>query len=125
MDVIMNILLVEDDSFFQNFYSKKLLESNFRVEIAGNGSEALMKMQESKPDVILLDLIMPVMDGFQVLETVSKNELLKTIPILVFSTLGQDEDIEKAKSLGATDYVNKTFFDFDNLLAKIQAVVQH
>jgi CheY-like chemotaxis protein len=125
MDVIMNILLVEDDSFFQNFYSKKLLESKFRVEIAGNGSEALMKMKESRPDVILLDLIMPVMDGFQVLEMVSKDESLKTIPILVFSTLGQEEDIEKAKRLGATDYVNKTFFDFDNLLAKIQAVVQH
>lgn len=120
----MNILLVEDDLFFQNFYSKKLLEQGFRVEVAGDGNEALYKMKQNRPDLVLLDLIMPQKDGFEVLAEVSKYENLKTIPIVVFSTLGQTEDIEKAKKLGATDYVNKTFFDFDNLLAKVLSVTK-
>lgn len=121
----MNILLVEDDLFFQNFYSKKLLEQGFRVEVAGDGNEALYKMKQEKPDLVLLDLIMPQKDGFEVLAEVSKIEALKTVPIVVFSTLGQEDDVERAKKLGATDYVNKTFFDFDNLLAKVMSVTKH
>lgn len=120
----MNILLVEDDLFFQNFYAKKLLEQGFRVEVAGDGNEALYKMKQAMPDLVLLDLIMPQKDGFEVLSDVAKNESLKNIPIVVFSTLGQKDDIEKAKKLGAVDYVNKTFFDFDNLLAKINSIVK-
>lgn len=117
----MNILLVEDDIFFQNFYSNKLLEHGFKLEVANNGNEALIKMQLLNFDIILLDLIMPQMDGFELLAEIQKHENFKTIPIIVFSTLGQDEDIEKAKKLGAVDYVNKTFFDFDNLLAKVMS----
>jgi len=120
----MNILLAEDDQFFQNFYSRKLAEKGFVVEIAKDGVYELTKMQEKRPDIVLLDLIMPNKDGFDVLSEVSKNDILKGIPILVFSTLGQNADIEKAKSLGATDYVNKTFFDFDNLHTKILSVVK-
>lgn len=77
-----------------------------------------------KPDIMLLDLIMPKKDGFQVLTELRGIPELKTLPILVFSTLGQDSDIEKAKKLGATDYINKTFFDFDNLLSKIVSAAQ-
>ena len=121
----MNILLVEDDLFFQNFYSKKLLEQGFRVEVAGDGNEAMYKMKQNRPDLVLLDLIMPQKDGFEVLAEVSKYENLKTIPIVVFSTLGQTEDIDKAKKLGAVDYVNKTFFDFDNLLAKVLSIAKN
>lgn len=121
----MNILLVEDDLFFQNFYSKKLLEQGFRVEVAGDGNEALYKMKQVRPDLVLLDLIMPQKDGFEVLAEVSKSENLKSVPIVVFSTLGQEDDVERAKKLGAVDYVNKTFFDFDNLLAKVMSVSKH
>jgi DNA-binding response OmpR family regulator len=119
----MKILLAEDDLFFQNFYSKKLLEQGFQIDVAGDGNEALQKMMAIKPDLVLLDLIMPNKDGFEVLTEVSKHETLKKIPILIFSTLGQDADVEKAKKLGATGYVNKTFFDFDNLLAKVKSMV--
>ena len=118
----MRILLAEDDVFFQNFYSRKLLEAGLQVDVAGDGVEALRKMEETRPDIILLDLIMPNKDGFQVLSEMSQNSLLKGIPTLVFSTLGQDQDIEKAKSLGATGYVNKTFFDFDSLLKKVKSI---
>lgn len=121
----MKILLAEDDLFFQNFYSKKLTEKGFQVEIASDGNEALQKMAANRPDVMLLDLIMPNRDGFEVLAEVSQQPDLKGFPILVFSTLGQDADVEKAKKLGATGYINKTFFDFDNLLSKILSVVNH
>jgi DNA-binding response OmpR family regulator len=119
----MKILIADDDLFFQNFYSKKLTEQGFQVDVAGDGNEALQKMMAVKPDIVLLDLIMPNKDGFEVLNEVSKHESLNKIPILIFSTLGQDSDVEKAKKLGATGYVNKTFFDFENLLAKVKSTV--
>lgn len=115
----MQILLVEDDSFFQNFYSTKLKENQFDVQVASNGEEALEKLKTIKPDIILLDLIMPRKNGFDVLREKSQDPSIASIPTLVFSTLGQEKDIQQAMSLGATGYVNKTFFDFDNLLRKI------
>lgn len=119
----MKILLAEDDLFFQNFYSRKLVEAGFQVEVAGDGNEAIQKLMASKPDLMLLDLIMPNKDGFEVLIERSKHESLKAIPVIIFSTLGQTTDVEKAKKLGATDYVNKTFFDFDVLLAKVNDTI--
>lgn len=121
----MKILLAEDDAFFQNFYSRKLMEQKIDVQVAKDGNEALAQLISNPPDLVLLDLIMPNKDGFEVLQEVSQHENLKKIPIIVFSTLGQDQDIAKAKSLGATDYINKTFFDFDNLLTKVMSTVNH
>lgn len=116
----MHILLVEDDTFFQKFYSQKLAECGYEIEVASNGEEGLTKMRAIRPDLILLDLVMPQKDGFEVLTEKGADPQLQPIPVLVFSTLGQEADIAKAKQLGATDYVNKTFFDFDNLKSKIQ-----
>ena len=115
----MKILLVEDDKFFREFYAQKLREKNIEVFQAGDGAEGLKIAGESIPDIILLDLIMPVKDGFGVLEEISKSETTKNIPVLVFSTLGQEKDIAKAVSLGAKGYVNKSFFDFETLFNKI------
>lgn len=121
----MKILLAEDDLFFQSFYSRKLTEHGFQVEVAGDGNEALQKLMTVKPDLVLLDLIMPNKDGFEVLAEISKHQSLTKVPVIIFSTLGQTTDIEKAKKLGATDYVNKTFFDFDNLLAKVNQTMSN
>ena len=115
----MKILLVEDDKFFREFYAQKLREKGVDVAQAGDGVEGLQRVSENRPDIILLDLIMPNKDGFQVLEELAQSELTKSIPVLVFSTLGQEKDIEKAKALGAKAYVNKSFFDFEALFAKI------
>ncbi|HUQ84945.1 MAG TPA: response regulator [Candidatus Limnocylindrales bacterium] len=115
----MKILLVEDDKFFREFYAQKLREKGMEVFQAGDGEEGLRKVTESTPDIILLDLIMPVKDGFEVLEGLGQSGLINTIPVLVFSTLGQEQDIQKALSLGAKGYVNKSFFDFDTLLNRI------
>lgn len=120
----MKILLIEDDTFFQHFYMLKLQEAKFDVMAASDGQEGLLKASEYLPDIILLDIIMPKKDGFEVLADLQKDMTLSKIPVLVFSTLGNEADVEKAKQLGAKDYVNKSFFDFESLVAKIQAVVQ-
>lgn len=119
----MKILLIEDDKFFQNFYSLKLKEAGFEVETADDGLQGLDKIKASNPNLILLDLIMPGKDGFQVLVEKSKDENMKNIPVIVFSTLGQEQDVKKALELGASDFINKTFFDFNNLLTKVNLVL--
>src|SRR5579859_2757452 len=103
----MRILLVEDDTFFRKFYARKLKENGFEVEEAGDGQEGLEKIEKFKPDFLLLDLIMPKKDGFELLSELQKKPEFKSMPILVFSTLGQEKDIEKARQLGAWGYANK------------------
>lgn len=119
----MKILIVEDDQFFQKFYVSKLQEDGYSVDIAINGEEGLLKIQSTYYDVILLDLIMPKMDGFELLKTIASQKI-KHGSILVFSTLGQKDDVIKAKELGASEYVNKSFFDYDVLRAKIKSLVK-
>jgi DNA-binding response OmpR family regulator len=119
----MKILLIEDDAFFQKFYAFKLQEQGYQVVNAVDGEDGLLKLQQELPNLVLLDLIMPNKDGFDVLAAKQAAPAVAQIPVIVFSTLGQEEDIKRALTLGATDYINKSFFDFDALLAKIQALV--
>src|SRR5258708_29693994 len=118
----MKILLVEDDKFFREFYASKLKEKNIEIATAADGEEGLKKLQTFTPDLVLLDIIMPKKDGFDVLSEMGKMQLLPKIPVLVFSTLGQERDVEKARKLGARGYINKSFFDFDKLYSRILAM---
>lgn len=115
----MKILLIEDDKFFREFYSSKLKEKNIEVETAQDGEEGLAKIQSFMPDVVLLDIIMPKKDGFDVLTEMGTLGLLPRLPVIVFSTLGQEKDVQEAQRLGARGYVNKSFFDFDVLYSRI------
>lgn len=115
----MKILLIEDDTFFREFYASKLREKNVEVVQAADGEEGLAKLQSFSPDLVLLDIIMPKKDGFDVLQEMGRLQLIQKIPVLVFSTLGQEKDVERARKLGAKGYVNKSFFDFDKLYARI------
>ena len=119
----MKILLVDDDKFFQKFYSLKLKEQGIEMDIASDGEEGFAKAGQFMPDLILLDLIMPKADGFSFLQKRLLDENIKKIPVIVFSTLGQERDIDNAKKLGAADYVDKSFFDFGTLMAKINNVL--
>lgn len=92
--------------------------------MAENGEEGLFRAKEQHFNLILLDLIMPKVDGFTFLQTRLSDETLKLVPVIVFSTLGQEVDIQKAKELGANDYINKSFLDFEGLLQKIQATMK-
>ena len=120
----MHILVVDDDTFFRKFSAVQLVEKGFTVDVANDGIDGVAKAQTIKPDLILLDLIMPKMDGFEALEKLSQNPATKSIPVIIFSTLSQEKDMAKAKSLGAVDYINKNTFDIDSLVARINAIAK-
>lgn len=122
--IMKKILIIEDDIFFQKFYQTKLLEKGYEIEVASDGEEGLSKIAAVKPDLILLDLIMPKKDGFDVLKTLAERKEKNKTPILVFSTLSGDEDINEAMKLGAQGYINKGITDFDNSFAKISSLIK-
>ncbi|HEY4483892.1 MAG TPA: response regulator, partial [Candidatus Paceibacterota bacterium] len=86
---------------------------------AADGESALKHLETDHPDLVLLDLLLPGVDGFQVLEKMHGNSSLAQIPVVVFSNLGQREDIERAKGLGATDFLIKANFTLDDVVAKV------
>lgn len=120
----MKILIADDDSFIRNFYSSKLKELGHVTEVAEDGTVAMEKIRTFSPDILLLDIIMPKKDGFAVMREMKADPVLAKIPIVVFSTLGQEEDVSKGLKLGANDYVNKSFYDFPNMLEKINKFVK-
>jgi len=120
----MHILIADDDIFFQKFYSTQLTAKGFEVEVAVDGVDALEKLHQKKPDLLILDLIMPNKDGFEVLQELQQDSTLKTVPVLIFSTLGQDSDVKHAMDIGAKGYVNKSFFDLDTLVTKINQIAE-
>jgi len=125
MTVQLNILLVEDESFFQKFYVQKLQEQLFTVDLAVDGEDAIQKLSNKKYDCVLLDIIMPKKNGFEVLKYVKEHAITPLTPIIMFTTLGQENDIQQALSLGAADYADKVFFDFESLLQKILVVTKN
>lgn len=102
------VLVAEDDSFYGNVFKTKLAKEGLEVDVVVNGKKALEAARERKPDLILLDLVMPEMDGFEALEAFKSDDSLKDVPVIILSNLGQDSDVEKAKSLGAKDYFIKS-----------------
>ena len=102
------VLIIEDDKFLTKIYKAKLEKEGLEADFANNGEEGLEKLEKTKPKAVLLDLVMPLMDGFEVLEHVQKDPKLRKIPILVLSNLGQEDDRERAKKLGAKDFIVKS-----------------
>jgi two-component system, OmpR family, alkaline phosphatase synthesis response regulator PhoP len=117
------ILIAEDDKFLASAYRLKLTKTDFEVQIANDGVELLETLKTFTPDLILLDLVMPIMDGFAVLENLRSNPNFKSLPILVASNLGQKEDIDRAKSLGANDFVIKSDMSLDTIIEKINKLI--
>lgn len=117
------ILVVEDETFLVKIYSVKLKKEGFDVEIAMDGEAALDAAAKFKPHLILLDLILPKLNGFETLEALRKNDATKKTPVIVLSNLGQDEDITRAESLGADDYLVKANFSIQDVVAKIRDVL--
>ena len=117
------ILVAEDDKFLGNAYRVKLTKAGFEVQIARDGQEATDMLQTFIPDIILLDLVMPVKDGFSTLEEIKNNPQLKSIPVIVASNLGQKEDTDRALSLGANDFIVKSDLSLNTLIEKIVGLV--
>jgi CheY-like chemotaxis protein len=119
----LRILLVEDDPFFQKICIDKLREKSVLVDFSDNGEDAIARMAAREYDCILLDIIMPKKNGFDVLQFAKENNIIPATPIIVFSTLGQEENVQKALSMGASAFINKGDFDFDLLMSKIESIV--
>ena len=102
------ILLVEDEKNILEIYEKKLELAGYDVIKASTGAEGLSLAQLEKPKIILLDILMPEADGYQMLQGIKKNETTKNITVIIFSNLSQKEEIEKGLKLGAKDYIIKT-----------------
>jgi DNA-binding response OmpR family regulator len=113
------ILIIEDDSFLSNIYKTKLTKEGFSILMADNGEDGLAMIQSEKPALVLLDIMLPKMDGFELLEQVNKDARLKKIPIVIMSNLGQDSDVEKGKRLGAVDYIVKSDTTLEHVIETI------
>jgi DNA-binding response OmpR family regulator len=118
------ILIVEDDKFLRELIVKKLSSEGYEVPEAVNGEEGVKKIEEEKPDLVLLDLILPGMDGFEVLTQIKKNSELAQIPVIILSNLGQKEDIEKGLNLGAVDYLIKAHFTPNEIIEKVKKILE-
>lgn len=117
------ILLVEDSKAIQQMYRNKLTFEQFLVLTADNGMEAIKILSQEKPDIILLDLMMPVVDGYKVLQVIKTDPKLSNIPVLVFSAKGQPEEVEKALNLGAAGYIVKATTKPNEVVEQIKKVL--
>lgn len=117
---------MEDDVAMAEIVSHKLGTSGFEVRHAQDGREGLKMLAEQLPDLILLDLMMPEVDGFQVLESIRSNpdKKVANLPVIVLSNLWSNNDILRVKNLRADDYLVKAYFTPDEILGKINAVLE-
>lgn len=118
------ILIVEDDQFLVKVYSTKLSSEGFEIEMATTGDEALTKATNLKPVLILLDIMLPGQNGFEVLKSLKKGKSTKTIPVIILSNLGQGSDVEKGLALGADDYLIKTNLSINEVVDKIKSALK-
>lgn len=117
------VLIVEDDNFVAEVYSTKLLEMGHEVRIAQNGEDGLKMIGEEKPDLILLDIIMPVMGGIEMLEEIKKKSEWNQIPVILLTNVGEKESVQKVRSLGVQDYLIKSHFTPAEVIEKIEAIL--
>ena len=118
------ILLAEDEELLIDVLQRKLTQEGYDLKVAKNGKEALEILKSGeKFDLILLDIIMPEMGGFEVMEEIQKDENLRNIPVIVISNSGQPVELTKAKNLGAKDWIIKTEFDPQEVLEKVKTYI--
>jgi len=119
--MMKKILLIEDDKFLRELMVKKLLTMDYDVVSAVDGESGLSMIKEAKPDVVLLDLILPGINGFEVLEKAKSDPNTVAIPVIILSNLGQGDDIERGLKLGAKDFLVKAHFTPQEIVNKLQS----
>ncbi|MFA6308035.1 MAG: response regulator [Patescibacteria group bacterium] len=120
MDIKAKILFVDDDAFLRKVYKSELSDQGYEVILAADGGEGLEKAQISDPDLIILDMIMPIKNGFEVLTELQNNPKTKNIPVIILSNLGQKDDIKKGLDLGAVDYLIKDNITLNTIVEKVR-----
>jgi len=118
------ILIIEDDKFLRELIVQKLVKEGFEISEAIDGTEGIKKIKEEKPALILLDLILPGIDGFEVLVKMKEDPLSASIPVIILSNLGQKEDVERGLKLGAVDYLIKAHFTPGEIITKIKSILK-
>jgi CheY-like chemotaxis protein len=113
------ILLVEDDRFLRKAAETTLKQQGYTVITAADGEEALRVARSAPPDLILLDVIMPKLNGFQVLDALKKDPTMAHIPVIILSNLGQDRDVQQAMEAGATAYFIKADLSLQALVQRV------
>ena len=116
------VLLVEDDPFLSSLLKNRLQKEGIEITLAKDGEEALNFLKSTKPDLILLDLILPKKSGFEVMEEMREDPQMQFqgLPIIIISNLGQPEDISRGQALGAIEYFVKAKTSIDELVEKIK-----
>lgn len=118
------ILVVEDEAFLLDLYQTKLVQEGYEVFVASNGGDGYTAAEAHQPQLILLDILMPKVDGYAMLKKLKANVVLKSIPVILFSNLSQRSEIEKGLKLGAADFIIKTSITPAQLAEKVKSVLQ-
>ncbi|MES2953310.1 MAG: response regulator [Patescibacteria group bacterium] len=116
----MRILVIEDDKFLRELLIGKLVAEGHEITSATDGKEAIVALENPVPELVLLDLLLPDLSGFEILEKMKARDAWKPVPVIVLSNLDQKEDLDRAKKLGATDFMIKANFSLNEILARIQ-----
>lgn len=120
-----NILLVDDDPLIIRMYQNKLSKDGYAVKTATNGEEAIIQVMKEKPDLILLDVMMPKMNGVETLKALKREPKTETIPVIILTNLGDNpEDTKNAKELGALDYLVKSDITLRELSERVKRVIE-
>jgi DNA-binding response OmpR family regulator len=114
------ILIFEDDRFLARTYTKALKPFQYETLILFDGEDAIKKAEEFGPDLIILDILLPVKDGFVILKELKQHDKLASVPVIISSNLGQPDDIQKGKALGANEFITKS----ETTLSQITSLVQ-
>lgn len=117
------ILLVEDDVFVSDIYQTKISSEGYEVVLAENGLEAIKKLEKFIPNLILLDIVMPYMDGMETLRKIKSEEKWKKIPIILLTNLSDKEKIEEAMGVGADDFLIKSHFTPSEVISKVKMLL--
>ena len=118
------ILLVEDDPFLTDIYTTKLKEEGFSVVVATDGEDCLRKVKEGTPDLLLLDIVLPSIDGWEILRKIKKDDKLNNLKVVILSNLGQKGEVEKGLKLGALKYLIKAHYTPSEVIDKIKKILK-
>ena len=120
---LIKVLIIEDEVSLLDVLQKKLEKEGYQVFAACDGEEGLRQMEAVKPDVVLLDIVMPRINGMEVLQKMQQSESMSQIPVLIISNSGEPIEIDRALKLGAKDYIIKTEFDPQEVLEKMAKIL--